>query len=115
MAVDAGAVANPDYAPEDTNQLSPEAQQVLDALPQTGAISGGHLRARISIDEDEFKQAKKELRNAGLVILGRGRGGSIARKTDDMEDTVLLGKLFSGPQCNASRSCTAASAISVRA
>src|SRR4051812_13589348 len=88
--VDLGAVeAEPQAVEESEHQDSPElshdAQRVYDTLPETGAISGGQLKGRLSLDDDEFKQAKRELRAAGLVILGRGRGGSVARHTGDVE------------------------------
>lgn len=60
--------------------LSKEARQLYDCLPEDGtAISGGNLKWETEFDTKTYKAAKAELKEAGLVTLGRGRGGSVAR------------------------------------
>jgi hypothetical protein len=60
--------------------LSENARRVFDVLPLDGStLSGGKIKDRIAINTFEFADAKKELKEAGLVVLGRGRGGSLGR------------------------------------
>lgn len=61
-------------------KLSDNAKELFDELPEDGtAISGGNLKFALEISDSEFRQAKAELKEAGLVRFGRGRGGSVAR------------------------------------
>jgi hypothetical protein len=64
----------------DMTAISTTARRVLDILPADGStLSGGKIKDRLRINTTEFTDAKSELKEAGLVILGRGRGGSLAR------------------------------------
>lgn len=61
-------------------ELSKEAQKILKILPEDGSFLGGmHIRKATKMPNGKFKIAKAELKEAGLVQLGRGRGGSVAR------------------------------------
>lgn len=63
--------------------LSKEARELLECLPDDGtAISGGNLKWDTEFDTRTFKAAKAELKEAGLVTVGRGRGGTVARIPD---------------------------------
>ena len=60
--------------------VSPEAQMLLAALPADGASVGGlRLRSSLDLDNDTYTRVKRELDAAGLITLGRGRGGTVAR------------------------------------
>lgn len=63
--------------------ISDNARKLLDALPPDGSSIGGmKARDRIAMTAADFRVAKVELKNAGLVTLGRGRGGSIKRNVE---------------------------------
>ena len=67
-------------------QISDNARKVFDALPIDGSkLSGGKVKDRTRLNTTEFTDAKAELKKAGLVVLGRGRGGSLARAATDVE------------------------------
>lgn len=54
-------------------------QQILDLLPKNGLkLSGSQIKATLELEDEEYKAAKTELKEAGLVVLGRGRSGTIA-------------------------------------
>lgn len=54
------------------------AQQMLDLLPKNGnTLSGGQIKAELGLSPSEFKAVKSELKGAGLISCGRGRGGTI--------------------------------------
>lgn len=53
------------------------AEKVLDHIKSVGKTSGGKIQAELDLSEGAYKRAKDELKGAGLVILGRGRGGTI--------------------------------------
>jgi hypothetical protein len=60
--------------------VSPEAEQILAALPRDGSLIGNvRLRSRLELDNETYRHARQELLDANLVRLGRGRGGSLAR------------------------------------
>lgn len=55
-------------------------QSVLDAIPNEGdKLSGGEVKKRFGLIDEDWKSIKAELSQQGLVILGRGRGGSVTR------------------------------------
>lgn len=61
--------------------VSPQADQILAALPRDGSAMGNvRLRSRLELDNETYLSAREELLAAGLVRLGRGRGGSLARR-----------------------------------
>jgi DNA-binding transcriptional regulator YhcF (GntR family) len=68
--------------------LTPLAQNIYNYLPTDGSgVSGGKVKEHLAEGNtkpspDEFKKAKQELKEAGLVELGRGRGGTLKRRTD---------------------------------
>ena len=54
-------------------------QQILDLLPENGTrLSGSQVKTSLGIMDHEYKDAKQTLKDQGLVVLGRGRGGTIA-------------------------------------
>lgn len=54
------------------------ATTLLEGLPKDGSkVSGGTIRDRLNLSTIEYGQAKKQLKEEGLVELGRGRGGTI--------------------------------------
>jgi hypothetical protein len=61
---------------------------LLAALQADGSTVGGlRLRSSLDLDNDTFTQAKQELRTAGLIVLGVGRGGTVARASARAEPT----------------------------
>jgi DNA-binding IscR family transcriptional regulator len=64
--------------------------KVYDALPAPGEkISGGKVKEATGLNTTELKAAKAELKEAGLVTLGQGRGGTIIKvEGQDIERPV---------------------------
>ena len=53
---------------------------VFEALPADGSkISGGKLKDITGLNTTQVQDAKAELKEAGLIVLGRGRGGTLSR------------------------------------
>lgn len=60
--------------------ISPEAQMMISKLPADGSTIGGlRLRTLLDLDNETYTRARHELDVAGLIIRGRGKGGTIAR------------------------------------
>lgn len=60
--------------------LSKLAKRLFEYLPEDGSTVGGiTIRKDLDLSTPEYQAAKDELRDSGLVIFGRGRGGSVAR------------------------------------
>jgi hypothetical protein len=57
--------------------MNENAQKLFDYLKTSGKVSGGTAKAELDFKDSEYRKAKEELNNAGVVILGRGRGGTI--------------------------------------
>ncbi|WP_239309987.1 hypothetical protein [Frankia sp. Cj3] len=63
--------------------VSRDALVVFDQLPPDGTPVGGlRLRSAVRITNDRYRLALDELKTAGLVRIGRGRGGTVARADD---------------------------------
>ena len=60
-------------------QLPAEVLQIIEALPADGSTSGNlRLRERLGLDPERYGEAVGSLKALGLVVAGRGRGGSLA-------------------------------------
>lgn len=60
--------------------LSDLAQRLYDALPEDGGKVGGiTLQRDLKITKTEYGTARDELKQEGLCVSGKGRGGSLAR------------------------------------
>ncbi len=60
-------------------QLPAEALHIIEALPADGSTSGNlRLRERVGLDPERYAEAAAKLKALGLVVAGRGRGGSLA-------------------------------------
>jgi len=60
-------------------QLPAEALQIIETLPVDGSGSGNlRLRERLGLDPERYGEAAGSLKALGLVVAGRGRGGSLA-------------------------------------
>ncbi|KAB8178334.1 hypothetical protein [Microbispora catharanthi] len=73
--------------------LAPDQQAVLECVPQDGsAISNLAVRKRLGWDPDRYWGARDALVDAGVVIRGRGRGGTIRRyvETGPLADVVSV-------------------------
>jgi hypothetical protein len=56
------------------------AAMLLTALPNDGSSVGNYsLRSRLELDDRTYADAKRELRDRGLIKVGKGYGGSVAR------------------------------------
>ncbi|MBS0422305.1 MAG: hypothetical protein JSR66_31660 [Proteobacteria bacterium] len=61
---------------EDVSELE---QQLIVAMPSQGPIGNGALRNKLGWDEDRYWYIRNRLLQAGAVVTGRGRGGSVLR------------------------------------
>lgn len=62
-------------------ELSESAKKILEVLPKDGSMVGNiSLRNQLRLDTSEFSKAKQELQQRGIVVTGRGKGGSIGLK-----------------------------------
>ena len=58
----------------------------LGALTALGGSAGnGNLRAVLEWDEESYEACRDELINRGLIVTGKGRGGSVALAGEDEE------------------------------
>lgn len=68
------------------NQLSPAAQKLFENIPLDGSFIGNtRLRQKLEVSIDSYFKLRQELEKKGLVKLGKGRGGSIARAERSVE------------------------------
>lgn len=64
-----------------TMTLSDDARRLFEALPLDNSKVGGiTLQRQLDIGKLAYRDARDELRQAGLVEVGGGRGGSLGRK-----------------------------------
>jgi hypothetical protein len=60
--------------------LSLNAKNILKALPSDGAKIGNiTLRNKLKLSNELYRAGKEELKKAGLIVAGQGRGGSVGR------------------------------------
>lgn len=60
--------------------LSATAQRIYDHLPEDGSKVGGiSLQRDLEISKLTYQKGRDELKEQGLVVSGKGRGGSLAR------------------------------------
>jgi hypothetical protein len=60
--------------------LSIDAQMLLSKLPDDGSTAGNYsLRSQLELDDETYARAKRELRDRGLIKVGVGYGGTVAR------------------------------------
>lgn len=64
------------------SDISANARKLFNALPVGTKVSGGKIKDRVQLSDLDYKAAKKELKQANLVELGKGRGGTIIRLED---------------------------------
>ena len=58
--------------------MTPEADKLLALIPADGSSIGNiKLRRKARMDEAPYIEARGELIKAGLILTGRGRGGSV--------------------------------------
>lgn len=60
------------------NELSEQAQKLLQLIPVDGSFVGNTSLRRKSGLGDDYWKVRNDLEEAGLIALGRGRGGSVA-------------------------------------
>jgi len=62
------------------SSLSQDARILYTVLPENGSAEGNiYLRNQFGWEEEYYEKLRDELESAGLIVRGRGRGGSIAR------------------------------------
>lgn len=67
-------------------ELSEKAEKLLNVIPPGGGFVGNTTLQRISgLAGEEYWDTRRELLNSDLIILGKGRGGSIARRPSGSE------------------------------
>jgi hypothetical protein len=60
--------------------LSVEAAMLIAALPADGSTVGNYnVRSQLALDDETYADAKRELRAKGLIKVGVGYGGTVAR------------------------------------
>jgi len=70
--------------------LSLHATRILARLPLDGTAVGQiRLRGLVDLSNEEYRKVLEELTAAGLVRLGRGRGGSLARQESRLDPEVV--------------------------
>src|SRR5437879_2571016 len=63
-----------------TVKLSEEANKLLSLIPADGGFIGNTSLQRISLLGENYWKVRRELLEANQIILGKGRGGSVARR-----------------------------------
>lgn len=63
-----------------TDELSDNARKLFNSLPKEGTVGGITARKKLDLSQADFRRAKGELKLAGLIVVGGGRGGSLGRK-----------------------------------
>lgn len=64
------------------SDLSNTSQDILNLLPNNGTtLSGTQIKSTLALRDLEYQEAKHQLKECGLVVLGRGRGGTMALAT----------------------------------
>jgi len=77
LAGKGGPIARVSVGPSD---LSIEAAMLLAALPPDVSTVGNYsVRSQLALDDDTYAEAKRELREKGLIKVGPGYGGTVAR------------------------------------
>ncbi len=62
-----------------TEKLPAEALEIIEALPADGSTLGnGRLREQLGHRPNVYRDAAVRLKDLGLVMAGRGRGGTLA-------------------------------------
>lgn len=74
-------------------KLSSSAKTLLDAIPRDGSVGGLWLQKTTKLGVRAYRSALDELLAAGLVAVGRGRGGSVRRIDDQADYQAFLGEL----------------------
>jgi hypothetical protein len=57
--------------------MTDDAEKILAFVKENGKCSGGTIKDALSLKDSEYRKAKDELSTAGVVTLGRGRGGTM--------------------------------------
>jgi len=74
-----------------TNDLERDKEALLGQLPvDGGTIANPALQARLGWDTERYFAARNALVDEGLVVRGRGRGGTVRRVLSDQADTVSV-------------------------
>jgi hypothetical protein len=60
-------------------EVSELEQRLIAAMPPQGPIGNGALRYKLEWDEDRYWHIRNRLLQAGVLVTGRGRGGSVLR------------------------------------
>jgi hypothetical protein len=60
-------------------QVAELERRLLVTMPRQGPIGNGALRSKLGWDEDRYWYIRNRLLQAGILITGRGRGGSVLR------------------------------------
>jgi len=70
--------------------LSDEARKMLQMIPPDGSsIGNSSLRSKMGLSVEEYWRVRDELLEAGLIQTGKGRGGSVSRTADSLEEPAV--------------------------
>ena len=73
-------------------EVSEDAKRILENLPPDGSMIGNmSLRDSLELDPKKYFDAKRELEVAGLIVTGKGKGGSLGRTALETESPALKG------------------------
>ncbi len=61
------------------SDISQDARKLFNAIPADGKLTGKQAKIKTNLPDLRFTDAKKELKKAKLITLGRGRGGTMIR------------------------------------
>lgn len=68
----------------DLEKLSHRAHELYEAIPEDHSVGNNSLMSRLEMSKEEYRNAQKELLEAGLIRKGKGRGGSVTRFPADL-------------------------------
>jgi hypothetical protein len=60
-------------------EVSEFEQRLIAAMPPQGPIGNGALRYKLGWDKDRYWHIRNRLLQAGVLVTGRGKGGSVLR------------------------------------
>ena len=59
--------------------LNDNARKLFNAIPAEGKLTGKQAKIKTGLSDIHFTNAKQDLKNEGLIVLGKGRGGTMIR------------------------------------
>jgi hypothetical protein len=63
----------------DDTYLNENARKLFNAIPVDGKLTGKQAKIKTGLSDVHFTNAKQDLKKNGLIVLGKGRGGTMIR------------------------------------